>query len=215
MSDILISYDETNYLNEVARLESIASTTLQPFINAYLALGVGTLLPTEFATLFQNPVDFIFNKMTGGVLVISGIPIIKSKALEIIAKPVGYDNFLVLYNTTVNVLGQYKIMNLYTPITPGNIATFYILTIGGQVQFNIAIEGTLQNSFKKYLTSDRAKVLYTFAQAILDSYNTLQINKFTPNEMSGESVGKFINELLITKSPLAIDLRIDGILKFN
>jgi hypothetical protein len=211
--NILISYNENDYLNAEAHLQNIGLIHIQEVVNDYLKLGVGTLYPAEFSRLFKQPIELIFDKITGGELAISGIKVDKKKAIEIIDKPNGYQIFLDKLSNTMSYLTTQSIAGLYRTVTVENLTTFFVLNESCEVKINDDIKAPLQNSFKKYATSIKAKKLYEFSRAVIDKYNELEICTVIAGR--GDSIGGILNDLIETKYGKGIEIRESGILSYN
>lgn len=90
----LLYFDNVNYQTEMGHLE-LSKNKLQGILDCYKTLGLATLTTQEFHQLFQNPDDLLFDKITQAQGSGFGLGrIIKKKALEMLEKPAGYEDFL-------------------------------------------------------------------------------------------------------------------------
>lgn len=94
----LIYFNEVGYKNRIAHLEKSAQR-LQEVVDCYHQLGLPPLKPQELVPLFTDIDSLFFDKMTDGKgLFIAGIRFNKSKALDIIEKPDGWQALIDLVN---------------------------------------------------------------------------------------------------------------------
>ena len=91
MEPILMDTDNAKY-NEQIRLHSIYLGEYNAILAAYTALGIGDLTRDEFKKLVIDPAGLVFDKLTAGQpVVIGSLTLNRSKALEIMEKPAGYE----------------------------------------------------------------------------------------------------------------------------
>jgi hypothetical protein len=116
-------------------------------------------------------------------------------------------------SNTMSYLTTQSIAGIYRTVTVENLTTFFVLNESCEVKINDDIKAPLQNSFKKYATSIKAKKLYEFSRAVIDKYNELEICTVIAGR--GDSIGGILNDLIETKYGKGIEIRESGILSYN
>lgn len=193
MADVLISYDEAGYLRIKGSYDRIA-VKIQGIVDSYNLLGFGDLAANELLGLFQAPIDFIFDKMTGGQPVsIGGLQVDKQKAIDILIKPAGYDAFV---NAITGTKGSIKDDEHYSNVgvAINSIADLYTINVSGDVVITGAFDTKLQEQNKLYAKSDLAKAVLTFAQNFLQTADELGLTNIFKSNPNG--VGHTISYLI-------------------
>jgi len=208
--NILLSFNELGYSRAKEALITTGETAIQTVINEYLKLNIAPLETMELATLFKNPVELIFDKITGGQLSLGGIAVDKQKAIDIIQKPKGYSDFIALIGSTVKGLSE----KLHQPgnfaITPDNIADYFELDVN-QVKVKESVYIEFKEAFKSYAKSDKAKQSFQFANDVIDAFKKSGLVFHNDNN----SLGSFINELVNSQLGQPMTVNNETILKFN
>ncbi len=204
---VLIYFDQEGYNMKKSQLGIVAGY-LQQAVTAYNTLGLSALNQADFIRLFNQPIDLIFDKMTGGnPVLIGGLPVDKSKAIEILAKPIGYDNLITTIN---NVIAQMKdAQNTY----PSIIQYAFQLDVSGNVVILATYDLSLQEQYKRYATSDTAIGLNTLALSIVDQINTFNLMDKAKNNPNG--FGRFIADLYETRYGQVPTINWRTIIEFN
>lgn len=212
--DTLLYFDEAGYEAARDRIEKIGATSIQNIVDQYQTLGIADLQPEELSKLFKTPDDLVFDKITGGQLVIGGAVLNKSKAMEIIEKPQGYDAFIALIKTTMQDLKDNLLPPGNYPVNEYNVDTYFELDNNLEVSVKSELDTKLQKSFKRYAKSVQAKKMLELAQAIIAKYDELGIKDIIAS--NSNSIGSIINEV-VNRSTYGntVSLNYQGVLKYN
>ena len=147
--DTLLYFDEAGYEAARDRIEKIGATSIQNIVDQYQTLGIADLQPEELSKLFKTPDDLVFDKITGGQLVIGGAVLNKSKAMEIIEKPQGYDAFIALIKTTMQDLKDNLLPPGNYPVNEYNVDFVTQLNLKGIVLANAFVIQNIPYYWKK------------------------------------------------------------------
>jgi hypothetical protein len=213
MPDILISFNEDRYDRAIAHIENIGNTVIQNVVDEYATLGINNLVPEDLSRLFGDTENLIFDKMTGGQVVIQGMETERSKVIDLFKKPNGYDAFIVLVKSTVSDLKDKLIFPLNYPITPSNIDSYFELDGDLNIVFKDSMKEKIEESLKVYAKSNKAKALLAFAQDIIASYEENGIQLL--NASNGDGVSGLLKEILNNPFGQGVSLNVDGIVKYN
>lgn len=208
MQDVLIAFDESHYKRQIAHLESVAGI-IQNVVDTYNTLGLPSLESKELQTLFSDTVSLVFDKMTNGqsMLSIAGIEVDKIKAMDIIIKPVGYDDLL---NTVANT--KHTFTQIGVNFVSSHIANTFEL-IDDVVTIKASKDAELQKQNKSYATTERAKSMLALAQAFIAKVDELGLREVI--EANPNGAANTLNRLLEDEGrpPLRIDTK--GVLIYN
>ena len=209
MSDVLISYDKSGYLADKASYNRIAEF-IQTVANNYNSLGFGSLIASELPILFNSPIDFIFDKMTGGQPVtIGNITVNKQKAIEILNKPEGYEMLIAQIDEfgKKGVFDERHHRNFH--VNKANIATVYTIDENGQVVIAEAFDLGLKSNNKKFAKTDTAKKMLQLSKTIVDKAKELGVSDL----IHGNTISHIISGIDPRRGELSIN--VDGIVKYN
>lgn len=213
MADVLIYFDESGYIRDKDTYNRIGSI-LQGIISNYNALGFGNLVDSELVQLFNNPIEFIFDKMTGGEQVsIAGVEVHKEKAIDILKKPIGYEALIAQLN-------EFKLKGVgvelsITPrrVTGSTIAGIYTIDLNGDIVLKASFDAQLKEQYKKYAKTERAKKMLEFAQSIIDKADELEITDLLKRNPNGP--WHTIKHIVNGGDGKDIALNVDGIMIYN
>lgn len=206
---VLLSFDQNNYNRQSANL-SKAAAYLQTAVTAYNGLNLPALTTADFYSICSDPIDLIFDKMTGGnPVLIGGLSVDKTNAINILAKPQGYDALLAI----LTGLPDYFMKNLIIALNPSIIPTAFELDGNGNVIIIPAYDQALQESNKRYATSDKAIALYNLANSIVDQLTTGNLLQSAITYPNG--FGRFIGELFESRYGQQPTINAKAILPFN
>ncbi len=162
---------------------------LQDIVDAYNAMNLGKLTTLEMDALFNDPKGFVFDKLTEGKEIsIGGLTINRSKALDIMNPPDGFEAFMSALNIAEKQLPAQQ-------ISFNNPQQSYQISEDGEVEINDSLKEQIMNRFKSYLHTPRAEQKKSFIDAV--------IKAFIENDMakhylgSQKTVGILVDELLI------------------
>lgn len=214
--NVLFYFDEEKF-NWKSSLYSGVIPDMQNIVSAYNGLGLAALTNDDLKDLLFNTETLVFNKMTGGQpLSIAGLTVDVHKAMELIAKPIGY---AVLIQKVSYLLDAVKQQNVfpYIELRMGvyELGNNYELDNTGAIILKASFLASLTNSYNSYLTTDKASNVNDFAQAIITSYNTLGMSNILNNP---NGIGRAIEELFEPETRQnrgTLILSRSGILKYN
>lgn len=194
MPDVLLSFDENKSVASKNAIQSIGVNVIQPIVNLYATLGIALLNADDLQPLFKDPEGFVFDKMTGGALIVGGVETDRTKAIELLKKPDGYDSFIQLIKEAIADLKGRLLFPGNYPVTPDNIDEYFELS-ENTVVFKQSMKDKIEASCKRYATSDLAKNMLLFAQEIIEKHDDLELGDFTKNIGSGlkHVIGNIIN----------------------
>lgn len=187
MDPILIFTDTTRF-NDAIRQKSVHLADLNEILTDYAVLGLGALTGAEFQSLVRNPAETIFDKMTGGdPASINGLPICRTKAMELVIKPTGYDALSA-------IIESFKQHRPHWDSLLNNVDI-----VSGQVVLKASVITAETNLNKVYLTTDNEKKLYDFAQAVIAAAGThLGGVKYNLSELIERTVYRNVNPVTTT-----------------
>jgi len=131
---------------------------IQNIVDLYDALGFDNLTPAEFPRLFNDLPRLVFEKTTGGTLSIGGIPVNPAAAIQMIAKPEGYEALEAAiaqldadakadkFSASLDRKAQF-----YLP----NITGYFVLEENNTVQLSPTLKTQLDRQFKWYATTEK------------------------------------------------------------
>lgn len=162
---IIMGFDEYEY-NILRDQYNSVGEQLQNVIIDYNVLGLPPLTSDEFVKLIEKPQDLVFDKMTNGEPVsIAGLKVDKTKAIEILQKPVGYQMLIdrvesiqrngLFDRQTSNKLVQYKAVKEWFELKEGNVI------------IKESADKVLKERFQSFAETDNAKNMLAFATGIL------------------------------------------------
>lgn len=152
-----------------------AKAAAQNIVTLYDATGLDALTPSEFTQLFTDFDNLIFDKITGGSLSIGSVPVEKSEALKLIAKPNGYDALV----TAINQFAQDGLNKKYSydallqvGFDKNNISFYFVLDGSNTVQYATGLDTQLNSTGKYYATTDKQIAMFDFAQDVVAAFYT-------------------------------------------
>lgn len=185
MPDVLLSFDENKSIASKNAIQSIGVNVIQPIVNSYATLNIAVLNADDLQPLFKDPEGFIFDKMTGGSLMLGGVEADRTKAIELLKKPEGYDNFVQLIKDAIADLKGRLLFPGNYPVTPDNIDSYFELDGENTVVFKQEMKDKIEAGCKRYAKSDLAKSMLEFAQEIIDKHDELELGDYTKSIGSG------------------------------
>lgn len=188
--DILISFDESSYKSAMTVVKNSCSI-VQEAVDSFHALNVGKLLADELVELFVNPDKLVYKKITGGAVKIGQLKLQSDKAMELLEKPKGYASFLAKIEECSQILKQVRTYGNY-PIADEKIKEWFALDANGKIVFSEERGDAEKANYKHYAKSEAAKAMYSFAKAVIEKYDDLNIK----NVKGGQSLGSLINSLI-------------------
>lgn len=175
-----------------------AKDATQAVVDVYNEMELDPLTEQEFPRLFTDTEVLVFDKITGGTLTLQGVQLDKAKALEIVVKPSGYSSLIAaIENLRTNAreqgFGTFR-------FDIRSITGYFKLTSGTTVTFSTLLQSQYDDAGKCYVSSDRAKAMFGFAQDIVTAFFARGIDQYggdsTPMGMPiGDIVANTINWL--------------------
>lgn len=204
---VLLYFDQGNYNAKKVQLEAVAGY-LQQAVTAYNVLGLAALNQADFVRLFNQPIDLVFDKMTGGQpLLIGGLPLNKDQAIAMLTKPGGYDNLISTINTVIADMKNQQQTH------PSIIQYAFQLDGSGNIIIGAAYDLSLQEQYKRYATSDTAIGMNQLYTSIISQITTLGLMDKATQYQSG--FGEFISSLFESRYGKAPTLNWKKIIEFN
>lgn len=214
MADVLLSFDEAKSIAAKNNIQTIGETIIQNIVDQYNTLDIAVLNTDDLKPLFKDPEGFIFDKMTGGSMVIGGKEVDRQKAIELLKKPAGYDAFVQLITSAIEDLKGRLLMPRNFPITPDTIDDYFELDEQNVVVFKQSMQDKIEASCKRYASSDLAKNMLEFAQAIIDKHTELELGDITKN--LGDGLKGLIPQLINFKyGSASLSINYEAIEKMN
>lgn len=176
MNKILI-YEDQHEKAELSGKYNNALAVLQKVVNAYNNIVFSNdaeLTKEDFALLFISPSDVLFDKITGGDVSLGGISVDRTKAMEIIAKPEGYNEF-------VECFAEYKrqyseLPNRYNQaafLLPASIGQMYVLNeVDRTVQLSDFSVKDIENTGKYYAKNPKAIAMFEFCTEMISLFKS-------------------------------------------
>jgi len=175
-------FTDTQLQAEYAANWNKAKVAVQAVLTLYAATGLPALVNSEFSSLFNNTDSLLFDKLTGGgssVLTFGegegaiSLPVVRSQAMELIAKPTGYNALIngikQLDNITLapgwGMQGRGKVS-----FKVSNISKHFRLDGAGALQFSVATAADIADFGKHYVKTQHVKNLHAFTQAVVEAY---------------------------------------------
>lgn len=217
MTPVLLAFDESKFATQKEGAE-ILINEVQNIVDTFNAFGFEPLKNNELHTLFFNPNELLFDKVTKGQPIsISGIEIDKVKAMEFIKKPEGYETFESKKSNVVkkvqDIGTDYHLKNAKT-FSKDNIKNVFEIDVKGIVSIKQIIFDELKRSNELYATSPEAVKMYELAVMVCEKCKEPEISEAVRN--NGDGLHKVIKGLFKEhvhgKEP-SID--ITAILKYN
>lgn len=184
MADVLI-HTNNNEVSGVTAMYQQYKAAAQTVLDAYNSMELDALTAQELPLLFTDTKSLIFDKVTGGEVSISGVKLDKSKAIEIIAKPTGYDELLA----SIDQFGEKCIVGFTDPYGNASLRTrkeqvaqFVTIDGNGVLVYTAYTQNQISKAGKYYAKSDRAKAEYEFAQAVANKFFELGLDRYCGQE---------------------------------
>ncbi len=130
-------------------------------------MGFAPLTVDEYSRLFKEKDELLFDKMTNGEEVsIAGLKVHKHKAIEILQKPQGYQEFMTCYESTLQLLASGN--HLGNRLNASTVIDQFELNEDGKVVIKQSFIEQLEKRVKKFATSEKAKKMYLLADGIIE-----------------------------------------------
>lgn len=175
----VLIHDNADLRNTMISIWGDVVAAAQNIVDLYDATGLAALTPTEFIQLLKTPDDLLFDKITGGELAIGGVPVIKSKAMEIIATPAGTEALKqAIDQFFVDGASKKFFHDLEKRVTfsRGDIENSLVLDGTNTVQIAAALQAKLDANGKCYATGDETTKIYQFIQNMVADYFALGLD---------------------------------------
>jgi len=190
MEKVFLYLNQGKFNNEMKPYH-LHVTELSDILEAYKALGLPDMDDQEFRSLIFNPKELIFDKITGNKnLELNGHLIDKSKSIDMVARPDGYDQMEAL------ILGFKQRINW----------SFYLnnsLLIDGEICVSPSVEEKIKENCSYYAKTEKQLRAYKFAKFVLDKSEELYgVGKMT-------NIGGVISELLPQGSHISPDKKVN------
>lgn len=160
MTPVLINTD-SNYSNNLTRQRSVHLADLNEILSEYNSLSLEALTGIEFQNLIHNPKSVIFDKINDGTpILLGGVPISKTKALELVAMPQGFDAMNSLIESFKSNRPGWAPLLINTDIDETGVVLKQSV-----ISADIA-------AGKTYATTDEEKALFDFLTAVVSAAKT-------------------------------------------
>ncbi len=204
---VLIGFNETEYLYSKQNIGR-ACSVVQSVVNQYNSLKLKPIENGELSNLFLNPVDFVFDRMTNGQPVsIVGLEVHAHKAMEILKKPIGYDDLLVMISeakgNTQQILG----------VSVHQFDETFVIDGEGNILVSPEKEEKIKALYRRFATSKTAKNAYTLASTILEQVDDLGLSDIANTHKEG--FGGFLKELFDMQGGKKVIINTRSILEYN
>lgn len=218
MNKVLLSFDESNFSIQKEGIENCLPE-IQKAVNEFNAFGYEPLTNDELQRLFTETNDLFFDKITKGQpLSIGGLDIDKTKALEIIKKPTGFESLIKSIADATKALQDaatdYKLQGL---------KIFSIRTIQSFVELNaeniVVVKSGVLDELKKlnelYAQTPVAIKLHELAVLVAEKCKDAEIANVLKSNPDG--ISKVIKSLFKQHSFGSADviIDVDAIAKYN
>lgn len=198
MAEPLLIY--TNALEQQRYADSMqqAKSELQTVIDAYDTLELEELQGNDLHRLFNDTDGLLFDKITGGEVSIQGILLDRSKAMDVIAKPEGYQELINAIKYFIEkAKSGWPLNNQTLVIYPENVSHYFILDGDGLLQFSAKSSTLLNEAGKYYANTTKAKAIYDFVKAVGEKYFELELDILWPKK-GNDVIKDVIDEVLQT-----------------
>lgn len=180
---------------------SVLLPELNKILEAFTAMNIGVLDFETFKKAIINPEEIVFDMLTKGEPVtIMGFAVDKKKAMEIIVKPIGFDNFL----ETIAAFKSKPNYNYYLSLVD---------ITENQVILSTKTLEMIDSVSSIYAETEKEILVFNFAKAFIDLANTM-----FGNSAGTFDIGKMIYEIIYFKNDAcgkAWEISSDKIKQFN
>jgi hypothetical protein len=179
---VLICSDQKKK-NNISQEVNTIKTILTDIKSAYGALGLAPeLTVSDITAMFNNPLEALYDKLTyGKTIAFDGLEIEKSKAMEFIKKPAGFNEFISFIEEKKRNLEHLKGMQ---DLRNTGLEDYEF--VKGVPKLKPDSESALNQSCEYWATTQRQIDEHTELQKIADALNAIRIlsgddKAFNPN----------------------------------
>ena len=189
----LIYYDEAAH-QAASRNAAEMADRLTALLSQFAALALPSVAPVATADLpdlLADPSAWLVNRIFGsGTFSFGGMPVNPQKALELIERPAGFDEFIASAKETARWLtGVQMSYELRS-------ASSYAVGAGGQVHLAATVVAQLENRFKHYATTSAQEALLADLTAVCAVLNRLRVGVLAGGALLGDASGLLSKALI-------------------
>ncbi len=180
---------------------------MQKVIDLYNTTGLPPLAGDDLHGLFNDTEKFLYDKLTGNKQMhlkagneaeANHLPINRSKAMEMLTKPTGYNELLAGID-----LCSKKCLGGFAPNTPSHVRfgvndvkTLLVIDDKGALQFSDDVQKDIDRAGNVYANTDKGQAIYTFLQKVADAFKELSLEQYICNVPTTDIAADRIVELI-------------------
>lgn len=185
----------------------LTKNEVQKVIDLYNVTGLPALNSADLHGLFNDTENLLYDKLTGNekahLTIGTGtdrghLAIDRTKAMEMLIKPNGYNELLQGITAAIKVL-----KNPFAPgaafdvrINPEQIKDCFVIDENGALQFTDNVSNEIEEAGKIYVKTEKGQAVYSFLQKVTDAYFECGLDKFkgvpSVRTLPGEMISKII-----------------------
>lgn len=175
----LLVSDFVNVRKREMNVWEMVKQEVQEAVNSYNRLGLEPLTNEEFAQLFNDTENLMFDKFTDGKPMLAGMEVDRKKAMELIKKPDGYVQMIKEIADVLEIgkAGKSDGQNRAT-ISVAKIHGYFELHDGRNVAYAQKLDEKLNNIGKTFARTQQTADVYCFLQDVVKAYYENGLDKY-------------------------------------
>lgn len=197
MSEVLVHYNENQYFVQLEAVEDLGTQVLDPIVKRFNAMKIGDLESAELPKLFTALNDLLLDKVTAGKkLMIGDLQVDRSKAIDMIQKPSGFEELAATIELAKNTITESG-----TGVQPNHSILSVFELVEGGVIVKKSYSEKLRKENMHYAQTDAAKAALSFAEAVIKAAKEHDIlEACVPSRELGDAVRRLIKYNSETKT---------------
>jgi hypothetical protein len=186
---------------------SSAKNEVQKVVDLYKKTGLPALTNDELHRLFNDTENLVHDKLTGNKEMhlqagndtsADRLPINRSKAMELLTKPTGYNELLAGVTACNKICAAgFSANNAWqVRFNSPDINKMFVIDDSGTLQYSDAVQKDIDGSGKVYATTERGQAIYAFLQKVGDAFKEFGIAQHIYPGVVADIDGSRIAELV-------------------
>ena len=189
----LIYYDEAAH-GTASRNAAEMADRLTALLAEFAALDLPSAAPiatADLPDLLADPSAWLVNRIFGsGTFSFGGMAVNPQKALDLIERPAGFDEFIASATKTAKWLTGHQMSYEL------RAASSYAVGAGGQVHLAATVAARMENRFKHYATTAAQEALLADLTTVCTVLNRLRVGVLAGGALLGDASGMLSKALV-------------------